>query len=284
MMDVQTASAAIKRVRPRDRWPFTLEKWYVDTLSEDGLVLILYFGRVSICGRLLARFTADLFLPNGDVVRGHAIVDRPKDDGDAVIFGPAVMEPGRIVWQTEGLSGELHLAPRYEPVELRAPLLRAGDRSLTWHVEIPDADVTGTLRWNGRELKLSGRGYRDRVWFDIAPWRFPIRELRWGRVVAGPSAALWVQAQTSGSPVESRWLNGRLVEDDWPVEIVSSTSLLETSVADVEGLKLSVFRPLVRLITGDPYEIKWSARASIGGTPGVGIHERVRWHGGLARS
>lgn len=282
-MDAQAERSVTRRVRELDRWPFTLEKWYVDVLSDDGVVLILYLGRVAVLGRPVARFTADLFLPGGVVISGHASVPRVEAGGDTLVFGPAVMEPHRIVWETRGISGELHFAPRYESVELIAPFLRVGDRRLRWTIEIPDADVSGVVRWNGSERKISGRGYRDWVWFDIAPWRFPVRELRWGRAVAGSFASAWVEAQTSGSLIQARWLNGAIVDSEWPVELHESTPLLETAVVDLKGLGLSVFRPGVRLLTGDPHEIKWFTRARIAGTPGFGIHERVVWHSSGAR-
>jgi hypothetical protein len=32
------------------RLPFTFEKWYVDALLPDGTVLVLYIGRLAVCG------------------------------------------------------------------------------------------------------------------------------------------------------------------------------------------------------------------------------------------
>lgn len=280
MMPVEHTSTSFRRPRLSDRWPFTLEKWYVDVLSDDGAVLILYFGRVWTFGRQVARFTADLFLPGGNAIGGHAVASPREENGQTLVFGPAVMEPDRIVWETPGLSGELRVTPRYRPVELLSPFLRAGDRSIRWNIEIPDADVQGVLRWKGGERVLSGRGYRDWVWLDIAPWRLRLQELRWGRAVAASSAAVWVEAQTPESLIQARWLNGNVINADWPVELQESRTLLETSVVDLEGLRLSVFRPLARALTGNPHEIKWSARARIGSLAGIGIHERVRWQRG----
>jgi hypothetical protein len=53
-----------------ERPPFTFEKWYVDALLPDGTVLLVYIGRLVVCGLRAARLTADLYFPDGTHLRG----------------------------------------------------------------------------------------------------------------------------------------------------------------------------------------------------------------------
>ncbi len=259
-------------------WPFGLEKWYVDTLLPDGTVLLVYLVRIRVLGLPVTRLTAELFRPGGPDVRGEAVVRSVSGGEDRLWFGPARIEGEVLRWETPGLSGELRFVPRAAPVALVDPFLEASSRRLTWTVEVPDADVTGRVVWPGGELEVTGRGYRDRVWFDLLPWRFPIRELVWGRAVAGPHAATWVRATTPTGEVAARWQDG-VVElgSARPVDLGPSRTLLETRVADIEGFRLGWLAPLLRRVTGDPHEIKLAAPCELDGEAGVAVHEVVGW-------
>jgi hypothetical protein len=145
-------------------------------------------------------------------------------------------------------------------------------------VEVPDADVAGEVRWPGGSLSLAGRGYRDRVWMDLPPWSFPVRELEWGRIAAGAHASTWVRAATTEEAVTVGWLDGRAA----PVgeclgELGEDRVLVESRVVDREGLRLGMLRPLFRRLSGDPLETKWACPATLRGERGSAIHERVRW-------
>jgi hypothetical protein len=260
------------------RGPFTLEKWYVDTLMPDGSVLIVYLGCMRAFGVRLARFAAELFPPEGPPVRGGCAVHAVEGGEDRLVFGPARLEGDRLSWRTPGLSGEVCYSPRHPSAVLREPFVEEGGRRLLWSVEVPDAEVEGRLSWPGGHCQVFGRGYRDRVWFDLVPWRFPIRELRWGRAVAGSHAAAWVAARTGEGEIAARWEDGRVFPGDaTPPPMGEPRVLVETAVADAEVLRFGILRPLLRRLSGDPHEVKWAAPATLGGEPGRAIHERVRW-------
>lgn len=271
-------------LHPR-RFPVTLEKWYIDALLEDGAVVLVYLGALTLYGVRLARVTAEIFPPGGRVVRGSEVVRHIAGGQGILRFGAATITDHRLVFRTAGLSGELHYQPRYPSCMLREPFIAQGDRTLHWDVEIPDADVTGTLEWPGGQRAITGRGYRDRVWFDLSPWRFPIRELIWGRAVAGEHAAMWVRATTDQGVVAAGWRNGRMVipEDasgpPLGVELGRGRVFLDADVSNLEGLRLGILRDLIRRLSGDPHETKWQAPCAIEGTPGVAVHEVVRWRG-----
>jgi len=260
------------------RGPFTLEKWYIDTLMDDGAVLLVYIGRVRLLGVWFSRVTAELFLADGDVVRGGASVRDVSGSEEKLVFGPVRIEGENLTFETPGLSGRLAFAGRHPALALADPFLAEGARQLKWDIEIPDADVTGEVRWPSGGRAVAGRGYRDRVWFDLLPWRFPIRELIWGRAVAGEHAAMWVQATTRTGPVMDGWLDGAPApEARAAVELGTPRVLVESAVVDLEGLRVGALRPLLRWLTGDPVEVKWAAPATIAGAEGVAIHEVVRW-------
>jgi hypothetical protein len=264
-------------LRP-DRWPFCLEKWYVDLLLDDGGVLLVYLARMRLLGVTLARVTAEFFPPEGPVIRGDAPVPHVEGAMDRLLFGPATLDGDTLAFDTPGLSGRLRYHPLHDPVTLRTPFLEARGRSLDWVVEIPDAEVEGELRWPGGTRAVMGRGYRDRVRFDLPPWRFPIRELVWGRAVCGPHAATWVQADTLSGRISARWVDGVVDEGEGPpVELGPDRVLLDAHVVDLETLRLGALRPLLRLLSGDPAETKRAASASLEGFTGRAIHETVRW-------
>ncbi len=262
----------------RRGFPVSLEKWYIDALMDDGSVLLVYLVHLRLLGLPISRVTAELFRPGQPVIRGEAVARGVRGGEDALDFGPARIEGELLRFETPGLSGELRYRPRAAPVRLLDPFIQRGRRRLLWEVELPDADVSGRVWWPGGQLQLSSRGYRDRVWFDLLPWRFPIRRLVWGRAVAGPHAATWVAAETAQETVQARWEGGEVtVGDAHPPDLQPSRVILDTRVADIEGLLLGWLRPLLRFISGDPHELKRAGPADMDGSRGPAIHEVVTW-------
>jgi hypothetical protein len=268
-----------------NRLPTTLEKWYVDVLLADGTVLIVYLGAIRVLGVRVARVTVDLFRPGAPLVRDGAKAHVVAGGEGRLHFGPATIAGDVLRFVLPSLRGELTFRPRFGACALATPFFRQGARALTWTVEVPDADVEGALRWPGGHLEVRGRGYRDRVYFDLPSPRLPFRTLTWGRAVSASHAATWVAATTPTSRIVHAWKDGRLLDTatarlDGPpvgVELGVARVLVDGDVARLPGLRLGPVRGLVGQITGDPHETKWQASCAIDGEPGVAVHERVTW-------
>jgi hypothetical protein len=258
------------------RFPVSLEKWYVDVLFDDGAVLLVYLVRLHFFGVRMARVTAELF-EEGRVIRGDAAASRIEGGPDWLRFGGASIEGDRFRFSTPGLEGDLVYRPRHDPFTLRDPFVTDGDRALTWRVEIPDADVEGTLRWPGGLRTVRARGYRDRVHFDIPPWRFPIERLVWGRAIAGEHATTWVEADTARGRIADRWASS-----EQRLELDEPRVLIDAHVLGLPTLGLSWRRALLEPLSGDPHERKMAAPCRLGGEQGVAIHEVVTFSGTVA--
>jgi hypothetical protein len=274
---MRSAATAIDLSPARGRWPFLLDKWYLDVLADDGAVLLVYVGRLRV-GRLeLRRVTADLFAPGRAPISGSAPAAPLAGGPGWLDAGAARLDGDRLAFTTAPLSGTLRFRPRAPPPPPAGPLLVAGPRRLAWRIEVPDADVDGELRTTGGVLPLRGRGYRDRVTFDLVPWRFPLRALRWGRAAAGPHACVWMEAETADRRISSRWLDGRSDPERWPVEVGEGRVVSEARVADVPGLGLGPLRPVLRRLFRDPREVKVAGPAVVLDVPGRSIREEVTW-------
>ncbi len=264
-----------------DGGPFTLEKWYIDVLLPDGTVLLVYLARMRVFGVVIGRVTAELFRVDGEVIRGGATAKEMVGGEDELSFGPASIVGERLRFELPGLRGDLRFSPRFGPASLRDPFVEVGERRLEWLVELPDADVEGVVELAGGRLDVRGRGYRDHVWFNLLPWRFPIRALTWGRAVAGDHAATWVEAAlvdahgAATGNVTAGWMDGA-PSTERP-SFGADRVLVESAVVDLESLRFGWLRPGLRALTGDPREIKYAGPATLGGEPGVGVHEVVRW-------
>jgi hypothetical protein len=257
-----------------------LDKWYADTLLDDGSILLIYLGSIVAGPWCLSRLSADLFMPDGTRRSGAARARRPRWCEAGVDLGRGGLDGHRLWWETEGLSGSLTFAPRSGPFELHCPFVTRGRRSLHWAVEIPDADVQGELHWPGGSQTVAGRGYRDRVWCDIPLWRLPIRELRWGRAVAGDHAAVWVSARGPTAEVAEAWADGRPEKaESIPPLTGPGRVFLEGPVIDLEGLRLGPFKGLAGRLFRAPHQVKSVSDVVIGGVPGRALHEVVTWPG-----
>jgi hypothetical protein len=273
------------------RFPSTLEKWYIDALCEDGTVLLIYLGRLRLFGFTWARATAEIFLPDGRVIRSSAPVTAIRGGIGQLRFGETAIDGERLAVSIGEVQGELRYHARHGEVLSRDPWTTVGSRRLAWKVEIADADVEGRLCWSRGEFEVRGaRGYRDRVFFDLLPWRFPIRKLAWGRAVAGNHAAFWLSAERDAgegaeparSTLREAWLDGESVDcprESAPsaVQLGGARTLLATHVVDLKGLRLGPAKALLRSLTGDPYETKMASSCTIFEASGRAIHERVTW-------
>ena len=71
------------------------------------------------------------------------------------------------------------------------------------------------LRLDDREL--SGMGYAECVTLTMAPWRLPLRVLRWGRFVSSRNWMVWVELERIARDQfrVCRWRGMRFARDRW---------------------------------------------------------------------
>jgi hypothetical protein len=257
--------------------PFTLEKRYIDVLAPDGAVLLVYLGWMNVAGLSFRRVTAELFRPAMLPLRGAASATQPRGGPEWLDYGSARIEGETLSFATRGLSGRLRFRPRHPPVAAHN-VVRLGSRGMEWTIEVPDAEAEGELRWPGGSLLLAGRGYRDRVWMDLLPWRSTLRDLVWGRIAAAEHASTWLRLRTVGEETTAGWVDGRVAAiEECEGSLERGRVLLEGGVADLEGLELGVLRPVFRRLFHDPHQVKWACPAVLHGAKGVAIHEHVTW-------
>lgn len=259
------------------RAPFFLEKWYVDTLLEDGSLLIVLLGELRAFGLRRTRASVELYQPDGSCVRGDASVGPLRQSSDGRKFDGGHLGPNEITWRTPSLSGWLRFASRYPPGQLRDPLLVDGKRKLRWLIEVPDADVDGEIRWGSSRQRVEGRGYRDYLALDLLPWRVPFRELRWGRAVAGEHAGCWISLRLHAETLAGTWNDGVMMPGFSPPSLEEDREIQATHVAELPILRIGLLRAVLKRLAGDPHQTRALARTSLDGVRGWAVHEVVRW-------
>ncbi len=160
---------------------------------------------------------------------------------------------------------------------------------MRWHPVLLAAEVELTLRGQ----LLSGVGYLERLRIDVAPWRLPIEELRWGRFHGAGRSIVWIEWR-GASPLRLCLVDGVEVEvgalADEGFEFADGARLELTPRAVLRDGRLGqtvlrerLFRwlPLPRSIRA-MHETKWLASGRFtdrGGVTSAGfaIHEVVRW-------
>ena len=262
------------------RWPFCSERWTIGALLDDGAVLLLGLGGIRTLGTHWGRISAELYRPGLPVIEGHTPVRVIRGGGNVLQCGPARIDHNRLYFTTPGLSGQLTFSPRYPAARLEETILKDGDRALQWGVEIPDADVRGQLQWPGGALSVSGRGFRDRIYSDLLPWRAHFHAVRWGRTVTPNHAAIWMEGRAPEGTTRVTWCDGATADSSPPqVAPKSVRPLSGTAEVDpeAEAERLGHLRPLIARLSGKAVEHRQTGTADLHGETGVALLGSVHW-------
>ena len=157
--------------------PFSLVKWYLDCVTDDGQTAILY------CADLRWR---GLSLSYSSLL--HADGQRAEQRSS--------MAPFRLQAEPQHIDvafPRLHVAGSWQaaatPCQLTVYACAAG--SVHWNCLQPASRVS--LRIGEREL--TGWGYAECLTLTLPPWELPMRQLRWGRFVCAEETLAWIDWQ-----------------------------------------------------------------------------------------
>lgn len=252
---------------------FSLTKWYLDCVDEQGRTAIVYCARLgwhaahmSYAG-LLTNLSGTV--KTASTLSGHSLHEEAtRIDIDV----PHLDLAG--VWQTD------------TPAFTRT-LLEREDGYVKWSCLQPRSKANLVL--GGQTL--CGLGYAERLELTLTPWRLPMRHLRWGRFVSPDEAVTWIDWK-GAHQVRLLVRNGvevplenidetRLTAPGLSLEFSDSLELragrLQNTVAPQVPALLRVFPAKILQVE----ESKWRSRGLLrtDGTAAQGwvIHEAVRW-------
>lgn len=155
---------------------FSLAKWYLDVVADDGTVVVGYSARL-VWGGARVAYASTLVSPAG------APAQEESAFGDA---GALRHEERDLRWHHRALSvrGAWHrLAP---PIEQR--LLHAPGGDITWRCVMPRARVELDIG----PKRVTGLGYAELLTLTLPPWQLPFNRLQWGRFTSAASSVIWI--------------------------------------------------------------------------------------------
>jgi hypothetical protein len=255
---------------------FSLRKWYLDVVADDGRLGIVYWAEIRH-GRLRHDMTG-LLLHQGT---GEAPAWR-----FSLRSTPAPELLGsRLHWAADCLGVTIDGEAGAAPFEHR--LLQTAEGAIDWRCVLPRARLT--LRTP--DATLEGLGYAE--WLDlvgIAPWSIPADEIRWGRFLTDETSLVWIDWRgecprryvfRDGRPVAAAELTDERVR----LADGSELTLLHSQVIGAEtlGHLLAPLKPLTALVRplALTQQTRWRSRGELrdpGAAPRAGwaLHERLR--------
>lgn len=252
---------------------FSLVKWYLDCVTDEGEVAIVYGTEFSWHA---------VHMSANSVLAGS---ESHVETRTSISAFEITHEGSRITVDVpkQGVAGEW--SGDSAPCKRVVYETEAG--SVKWNCLQPRSRVQ--LRMNGREL--SGLGYAECVRLTVAPWKLPLNELRWGRFVSPRNWMVWVDwkgayntsfafadgeecATPAISDAEIATPGASLHIDDGFA--LRSGRIGSTILSNVPGLKKLLPRSLLNI-----EERKWCSRGEMRKddqrSSGWVIHEVVQW-------
>jgi hypothetical protein len=262
---------------------FFLRKWYLDGISPEGELWIVYLAR--------------LFW-RGKQVRYHHLLHYHPERG--VEAQTKWGRKARLDWKEDQLrwTGKGFAASAtWDDADnsLLVPLHLQENGALNWFCLLPR---TSFCFYQDQQEPVRGRGYVERLELSFFPWEIPVRTLRWGRFHSANHHLTWIDWQ--GSRPQS-WLfwNGEKCAsnqlDDQEILIRQGAAKLtlqeeavlrEGPILSTLSRKLLELLPSLREVLPPDYlrssECKWLSRGALrlpdGSTEnGWAIHEKVHF-------
>ena len=160
---------------------FELTKWYADCVTAEGDLAIVYSAELRMAG-VPFHYEAVLLKDAGAAAKTSYSLRRnalPRMEDGCVRWGSREWS-AKGVWQADA-----------EEQSERLYATEGGE--LVWRCVAPRA--VGRVEVAGREMQ--GWGYAEEVRLTIAPWKLPIKRLRWGRFVNATDAVVWIDWEGS---------------------------------------------------------------------------------------
>jgi len=207
---------------------FTVDKWYLDLVTDDGTALVAYAVDVrwhGVAMRLASRLIVD--------------ADGRRDEHSTrqEAAWPALAD-GRLSWASEALGIDgvwLALVPPVARTLVASP---AG--VIDWTCDMPRARASVTTR----AARYDGLGYAEHLHLTLPPWALPFSTLRWGRHVSDRHAVVWIE-RDGADCLRDIWIDG---------EPAPHARVVADGVCDLPGgreLRWQPHRDLVRRSVGD---------------------------------
>lgn len=155
---------------------FALDKWYLDVVDDHGRAVVGYASELR-WGRVTVRHASALVSRPGGELRTRTTVRRAALPS---------LTPAGVSWEVPALG----LSSRHRSLcaPLASTLLRNAEGEVRWTCHAPRADAEVTVEGE----RFRGRGYAEHLSLQIAPWRLPIDELRWGRALSADRGVVWI--------------------------------------------------------------------------------------------
>jgi hypothetical protein len=154
---------------------FSLVKWYMDCVTEEGEAAIVYAADLKWRG-VHAHIGSVLTTKKSEAPLTCTSLGGYQLDSSAELISvahPKLKIKGR--WELDA-----------EP--FRRPIYEERGGSVVWDCVQPRSRVNVSI--GNRQLK--GLGYAECLSVTVPPWQLPLRELRWGRFVATDHTLAWV--------------------------------------------------------------------------------------------
>lgn len=257
---------------------FHLDKWYLDVITDQGTVVIVYVARME-WGRIRVRYASTLQCTPLQSTREAATVhgvEWPRFAG------------GTMTWEHAALGVSGRWCRDTPPVEKTLVSGQSGD--IQWMCYMPRARAV--VQYG--DGAFAGHGYVERLRLTIPLSRLPFRTLRWGHHASDRHSVVWID-WTGGDARRWVWLDGR----EQPDAVVTDSGV--SGCAGGDSLQLSDSRDVVdrRVLAGlggvlpvlgrhlvgalaDMHEHKMLSRSAIvkaghATDHGWALHEVVTW-------
>jgi len=186
-----------KRANSKSKVPFSLEKYYADMVTADGLYFIGYSARLRL-GRIKLSYAATLYHPamtsisSGPVLASH---DMPIADDSGLTWSNPVL----------GFDG------RWRPLTpaVKLVLHKTSKGLVEWICQQQAARVRLRTR-SGKQY--DGLGYAEFLNLTIPPWQLGLLNLFWGRFVSDTHSVVWIEWQGE-HPFTKLICNGQSMAD-----------------------------------------------------------------------
>ena len=255
---------------------FELIKWYADAVTDEGAAVIVYSAELRWRGPAIHYANLLIRSKDQDTVSRFSLRNQPLPE----VRDDAVEWTSRA-WKAKGrwsdLGGGIH-----------ETLFDSAGGSLGWDCIAPRARAEVRIAGAG---DFCGWGYVERLRLSIAPWRLPIRRLRWGRFVNESDALVWIDWSgdfnrrvvcCNGANVSAERIGDRevlLESGGGALDLEPIATLREGALG---ATALSVLPDLFPARMLRVEERKWLSKATLRrpGRPdsiGIAIHEVVEW-------